>query len=255
MPIIPLTAGTSTSQQSGGSTQASVNTSSGRSVSQSQTNGTEATAAAVNAATIAYERQKELNEAQMRFNAEEARKQREWEENMANTIYTRSVKNMKEAGINPILAASMGLSGASVGSGATASIGGSSAPMANTFANSSAESLSESSGYGESHGSSWEQGSSYSLYGIEEAMNQGKKIIESVIDTINSSTTMDKISKLFGGSGTGINVKDLATDTIKNLPKALGKTIQDIDRKQQGKHAIKNGGNFRKTIKSGGSWR
>lgn len=248
---LPLQAGTSHSQQSGGSTQSSVNTSSGRSVSQSQTNGTEATAAAVNAATIAYERQKELNEAQMRFNAEEALKQREWEEKMANTIYTRSVANMKEAGINPILAANMGLSGASVGSGATASMGGSSAPMANTFANSSAQSLSESSGYGESHGSSWQQGTSDSLYGMQESLNQAKNVVTSVLDTINNSRLMDEIMKGLGVSGktreTGSAI-EVGKEVIKNLPVTLAKGFKHVDDQQKGKRSsneVKKGYDFR----------
>lgn len=58
----------------------------------------------------------------MQFNSREAAKNREWQEKMSNTSYQRAVKDLKKAGLNPILRATGGLSGSSTPSGAAGSI-------------------------------------------------------------------------------------------------------------------------------------
>jgi len=159
-----------------------------------------ANANAAQQAEIAYQRQKELNEQMMNFNREEAQKARDWETEMANTIYTRSMKNMIEAGINPILAANIGLSGASVGSGAVASMGGSSAPMAQTFLGAESANSANSSSWGESEGSSWNHSESglatflQSMAGIFSTISNG---LSSGL-SINIDNSFDKLyDKLF----------------------------------------------------------
>lgn len=134
-------------------------------------------------ATIAFERQKELQDREMAYNAKQAEIARQWQESMANTIYTRSVANMREAGINPILAANMGLSGASVGSGQTANIGGASAPMAQGFMDTSSSWSSSSEG----QSSGWNN----SENGIVTAISALAEMAKNALGAINAGNTLN----------------------------------------------------------------
>lgn len=64
------------------------------------------------------------NQIAMDYNSAEAQKNRDWQEMMSNTAYQRAMADMKAAGLNPILAASLG--GASTPGGATGTISGAS---------------------------------------------------------------------------------------------------------------------------------
>ena len=98
---------------------------------------------------------------------------------------------MIEAGINPILAANMGLSAASVGSGATASISGASAPMAQSFMDTTSASSGASEAYGESQGSSWSKGGSESESGLATGLQLLGQAISGAIDKISSSNKVE----------------------------------------------------------------
>lgn len=153
-----------------------------RAISNSQTFGTEATSAArVSAATANQQALDNWREAAA-FNAEQARLQREWQEKMSNTVYQRTVEDMRKAGINPVLAAGMGLGTANVSGGSAASIGSPESYMANTYAD--RISSAESSGQSQSSGQSWGESGFATflesmttlLAGLSNAMTSGQTI-------------------------------------------------------------------------------
>lgn len=186
----------------------------------SGTDAATARAWSAQAADLAWLRDMYAMGAQMEFNKQEAQKQRDWQAEMANTIYTRSVKNMREAGINPILAYNMGLSGASVGSGATASLAGvPSAPLAQNFMDSWSASESYShgsgSGYSEESGSGWGSGWSNSEEGIVTALQGLGSLASNALAGINAGQAIERL----GGNGKQIvkGVVNAVDNGLKNL--------------------------------------
>lgn len=164
-----------------GSSSSGGSVSSGRSASWSNTAGREATASSNSQAAVANSSAMDAWREAANFNAEQARIQREWQEQMANTVYQRSVADMKKAGINPILAASFGLSSGDVGSGATAQMSSPEVFMGQSFAESNSASQSAS------NGSSWQNSESGLATGLQLLGNA----IAGAIGKINSSKVID----------------------------------------------------------------
>lgn len=187
--------------------------------------GLEASANSAIEAERAHERQKELLQMAQEYNSREAEKQRNWQADMANTVYTRSVKNMIEAGINPILAANLGLSAGNVSSGASASVGTPSSFMGQTFAEQNTASHSASTGSSFSNssqkGSSFTSGGSHSedwsnsRSGLAEGLLQMADISEAAYNAITSSEALKWTMENFGDGRNLIgNMFEKAKDAI-----------------------------------------
>lgn len=73
----------------------------------------------------AYERAMKQLEYQNQFNAEEAQKDRDFQERMRDTAYQAAMSDMKKAGLNPILAYTQGGAASPSGSAASSGSGGS----------------------------------------------------------------------------------------------------------------------------------
>lgn len=221
--------GESSSWSEGGSSNSaqSVSGSTGSSQGSSWSNvaGLEASANSAIEAGQAHERQKELLQMAQEYNSREAEKQRNWQADMANTVYTRSVKNMIEAGINPILAANLGLSAGNVGSGASASVATPQSFMGQTFAeqNSASQNSSSSNAFSQSS----ERGSSYnrsesksnewsnSQSGLATGLRQMMDLGEDALNAINSSEALKKTMELFNTSKEKIG--DIAHDIEEDV--------------------------------------
>lgn len=210
------------------STGGSVNSGNSAGWSQSGTNAMDARSWSEAQSALAWNRDMSAMDKVMAFNAAEAQKQRDWQERMANTVYTRSVANMREAGINPILAANMGLSGANVGSGATASIGGApSAPVAQNFM----DSWSASQNASESHGSSW----SSSEGGLITALEGLGRLIGSALNNVttgmNLNLNFEGLREIFGEG-----------NPITNIGEAIVRGTEDLNESREaGRGTYRNG--------------
>lgn len=145
--------------------------------SASKTFGTEASLLSQSNAVSANQIARENWEQAAQFNSQEAEKQRLWQEKMANTVYQRTVQDMLKAGINPVLAANMGLGTASVGSGASANMGDASSYMASAYADSISSAESQSHSHQES--------------GLATGLQLLGQAIGAAIEKINSGNQID----------------------------------------------------------------
>lgn len=156
------------------------------------------------------------------YNAEQARIQRDWQQaqvdvanQMANTTYSRSVKDMIDAGINPILAAGAGLGAVgngTVAGGSSASIGSPTGHMAQAVPDVISSSQTASEGQGSSWGSS-ESGLAIGLQLLGEA-------IGNAISTLNSGKTLEDYITGFGNAASDA-WEDVKLAAIENLPETV----------------------------------
>lgn len=183
--------------------------------SMSKTYGTEASTRATQAAATANTAANAAWERQAAYNAEQARLQREWQEQMANTVYQRSVADMKKAGINPILAAGMGLGTAGVSGGAAASVNNPMTYMANTYADSESAS--------QSHGSSWGE----SMSGLAYLADAITGLIGTATSANNITIALEGLGDLFTnpnaktGDGKTVGEHKAAGDYDKSVPEII----------------------------------
>lgn len=126
------------------------------------------------ASAFSHQMMMEANE----FNAEQARLNREWQERMSNTAYQRAMKDLRKAGLNPILAYT---SGASTPTGSYAS-----SAMGNAYTDNYSESRNTS------HSSEYSFSESHSRERSELTSN-----IANQLASITGATA-DLLSSIFG---------------------------------------------------------
>lgn len=180
----------------------------------SNTNGAGATASSNIQASTANASAYQNWLAAAKFNAEQARIQRDWQERMANTVYQRSIADMKAAGINPILAANMGLGTASVGSGAAASLSSPATFMGQSFADQNSAS--------ESYGASW----SHSESGLATFISSLGGIFQTIAQGLNSGLTVN-IDNSFDKLFDKLFPPETQTKEDKEVKKALSEASQE----------------------------
>lgn len=165
------------------------------------------------------------NQTAMNFNSTEALANREWQERMSNTAYQRAVKDMREAGLNPILAFQNG--GASTPGGSTATISGASmgAPS------SSALGVSRASGFVPNayESESWSQSDWYNA-----AQSWNQMLSSTGMTPLGLQKTLSKI-----GEGTGNLIDKTVGAGRKAAERGKGNVNKAMDNVRNG-HGIDN---------------
>lgn len=200
------------STSNGGSANSSYNYSINDAASGQSTMGTGAIASALSQqnAAIANQINTQNMKAVMAYNAAEAQKQRDWEEEMSNTAHQRAVRDMIAAGINPILAAG---AAASTPTGSAASTTALQSHMAREYTDSEGWSKSHGESEGTGSGSSWQHGEmTASLANQAEALVGG---MADLMGKIKDTNTGKKIGDFVDGVAQGAkeNFMNIAENT------------------------------------------
>ena len=192
------------------------------------TNGAEATIANMRSAYDRMQKQQQSWEDTAAYNSAEAAKLREWQEYMSNTAYQRAVRDMKLAGVNPILAYTQG--GASTGTGMAASMDAISGAQGNAIA----DSYGESSGY--SYGSNYSE--NYFDNNMRALANSTVGAMANILGGVTSNVTEQAIR-----TGHRIDLGGL-TNTAKNLVNKASKVMKSIA--NVGKYVAENKDKYNK---------
>lgn len=170
-----------------------------------------------------------------KYNSQEAAAQRNWEEKMSSTSYQRGVADLKEAGLNPVLAAYNGY-GASTPSGGYGSI------SSQTYGHTQAQSI--PAAHTATMQSMYDYGNNTSQflnnamqtintakeYGNWTQADQMEQIMKNV--TASSARTVEDIARTDRGSSTGTGTeRSSSTETGKNT-NVSGKIHGDFSTKK-----------------------
>ena len=192
------------------------------------TNGADATIANMRSAYNRMQKQQQSWEDTAAYNSAEAAKLREWQEYMSNTAYQRAVRDMKLAGINPILAYTQG--GAATGTGMAASMDAISGAQGNAIA----DSYGESSGY--SYGSNYSQ--NYFDNNMRALANSTVGAMANILGGVTSEITEQAIR-----TGHRVDLGGL-TSTAKNLVSKANGIMKSIA--NAGKYVANNKNKYNK---------
>lgn len=143
------------------------------------------------------------------FNAAEAQKNRDFQREMSDTAYQRAMKDMKLAGLNPVLAGNLG--GASTPAGSAAQ-----ANFTSAGANSS----------------SWNSAQSYTKSISQDLYNLAKNVVEGVVEDSTGQSLQD-----WATSGATNIARMIRSSVANRVTKAKGAGYNWVDQTGRSNHS------------------